>query len=273
LEIRVPIPEIKLVVFDWAGTTIDYGCQAPVGAFVAAFAKKGVQVTLAEAREPMGLHKKDHIRALLEMESVGTRWQMKIGSNWDANDIEELYKDVTALQLEAVVLYGQLIPGVLECVAELRVRGIKIAGTTGYFQSAATVVLQEAKRQGYTPDFSICADEVPAGRPAPWMIFRCMEALNVFPPSAVVKVGDTPVDIADGRNAGCWSIGVIDSSNEIGLTADAFAALTETEKAMQRESVYRKYAAAGAHAAIDNLEELPALIAELNARLRAGERP
>jgi phosphonoacetaldehyde hydrolase len=240
---------------------------------VAAFAKRGVHVTVAEAREPMGLHKKVHIRTMLEMKSVGVKWQTVNGHEWDETDVEELYRDVTALQLAAVVRYGQLIPGVRECVAELRARDIKIAGTTGYFQAAATVVLEVAKTQGYNPDFSICSDEVTAGRPAPWMIFRCMEALNVFPPCAVVKVGDTPVDMADGRNAGCWSVGVIDSSNEMGFTADEFEALAEAEKAVQRETVHRHLTAAGAHAAIDNLNGLPALIAEFNARLLAGERP
>jgi phosphonoacetaldehyde hydrolase len=273
LEIRMPIPEIKLIVFDWAGTTIDFGCLAPTGAFVAAFAMKGIDVSLAEAREPMGLHKKEHIRAMLEAESVATKWRLQSGSGWDEKDVDALYRDVTVLQLEAVVRHGQLIPGVLECVAELRARGIKIAGSTGYFQTAAATVLEVAKQQGYSPDFSICADEVPAGRPAPWMIFRCMEALKVYPPSAVVKVGDTVVDILDGLNAGCWSIGVIDSSNEMGLAADEFAALSEIEKTVRREAVYRRYSAAGAHAVIDNLDELPALIAELNTRLRAQERP
>jgi phosphonoacetaldehyde hydrolase len=269
----MPIPEIKLVVFDWAGTTIDFGCQAPVGAFVAAFAKKGVNVSLAEAREPMGLHKKDHIRAMLAIENVAQKWQMGVDRNWNESDIDELYRDVTDLQLEAVARYGQLIPEVMECVAELRARGIKIAGTTGYFQAAADVVLKTARSQGYAPDFSICADEVTAGRPAPWMIFRCMEALNVFPPSSVVKVGDTPIDIVDGRNAGCWSIGVVDSSNEMGLTVEEFAGLSDAERDDRRESVYRRYTAAGAHGSIETLEELPSLIAELNSRLRNEERP
>lgn len=267
------IPEVKLIVFDWAGTTIDFGCQAPAGAFVASFAKKGVNVTLAEAREPMGLHKKDHIRAMLKAESVDAKWQTAVGRAWDETDVEELYRDVTPLQLEAVARYGQLIPGVQECVAELRARGIKIAGTTGYFRAAAAAVLEAAREQGYVPDFSICADDVPSGRPAPWMIFRCMEALNVYPPSTVVKVGDTAVDIMDGRNAGCWSVGVIDSSNEMGLPADEFAALSENEKVARREMVYRRYSSVGAHAAIDSLDELPALLSELNARLRSGERP
>ena len=70
---------IQLVVFDWAGTTIDFGCMAPAGAFVAAFAANGVDVTLAEARGPMGLHKKDHIRAMLCTASVGAKWRAAVG--------------------------------------------------------------------------------------------------------------------------------------------------------------------------------------------------
>jgi phosphonoacetaldehyde hydrolase len=269
----MPIPEIKLVVFDWAGTTIDFGCQAPAGAFVSAFTKLGVPVTLAEAREPMGLHKKDHIRAMFGNEVVAARWLEARGRGWDETDVEDLYREVTPLQLEAVERYGQLIPGVRKCVDELRARGIKIAGTTGYFRAAAMAVLDAAWKQGYVPDFSICADEVPGGRPAPWMIYRCMEAMKVYPPSAVLKVGDTAIDIEDGRNAGCWSVGVIDSSNEMGLTAEAFAALSETEKTMRRESVYRRFSTAGAHASVESLDELPSLISDLNTRLRNGERP
>jgi len=265
--------KIKLVVFDWAGTTIDFGCMAPAGAFVASFASKGVAVTLAEARAPMGLHKKDHIREMLRTESVGMKWRDAVGRNWDERDVEELYRDVTPRQLEAIATYSTLIPGVRECVARLREQGIKIAASTGYFHAAANSVLEAAKHQGYVPDFNICADDVPAGRPAPWMIFRCMEALNVYPPAAVVKVGDTVIDIEDGRNAGCWSVGVIDSSNEMGLTVEAFAALSEPEKEARRDAVSHRYLAARAHGIIDTLAELPALIAEFNTRLARGERP
>jgi phosphonoacetaldehyde hydrolase len=264
---------IKLVVFDWAGTTIDHGCLAPAGAFVAAFAARGVAVTMPEARGPMGLHKKDHIREMLRTESVGAKWRAATGHAWTETDVEELYRAVTPLQLAAVEQYSELIPGVREIVKEFRARGLKIAASTGYFHAAAAAVLAAAKRQGYSPDFNICADDVPAGRPAPWMIFRCMEALDVYPPAAVVKVGDTVIDIEDGRNAGCWSVGVIDSSNEIGLSAAEFAALAEEEKETRRESVAKRYTAAGAHAVIDSLAELPALIAEFNERLARGERP
>jgi phosphonoacetaldehyde hydrolase len=269
----LPTREIKLLVFDWAGTTIDYGCVAPAGAFVATFAARGVTVTLAEARAPMGLHKKDHIRAMLRDPGVAARWKLATGGDWAESDVETLYRDVTPRQVEAAKRYGMLVPGVTDCVALLRSRGIKIAATTGYFHAAAAVVAEAAASQGYVPDFNICADDVPAGRPAPWMIFRCMEALNVYPPAAVVKVGDTVIDIEDGCNAGCWSVGVIDSSNEMGLRADEFAALSEPERDAHREAVAARYTAAGAHATLDTLAELPALIDEFDARLARGDRP
>jgi phosphonoacetaldehyde hydrolase len=68
-------PRIRLVVFDWAGTTVDHGSRAPVAAFVRAFAGHGVEVTPDEARGPMGLHKRDHIRAMLQMPAVARRWR------------------------------------------------------------------------------------------------------------------------------------------------------------------------------------------------------
>jgi phosphonoacetaldehyde hydrolase len=270
----VPNPlEIRLVVLDWAGTTIDFGCIAPSGAFVAAFAAKGVVVTLAEARGPMGLHKKDHIRAMLRTDSVGARWRAHTGRDWTEADVNELYADVTPRQVAAAAEYSALIPGAAEAVAELRRRGLKVAGTTGYFTEAADAVASAAKRQGYEPDFNICADDVPAGRPAPWMIFRCMEALGVYPPAAVLKVGDTVIDIEDGRNAGCWSVGVVDSSNEMGLTRAELAALPARELDARREAVRARYRAAGAHAVITSIAELPRLAGELSEKLTAGVRP
>ncbi|MCU0702647.1 MAG: phosphonoacetaldehyde hydrolase [Fimbriiglobus sp.] len=266
-------PEIKLVVLDWAGTVIDFGCMAPSGAFVAAFGEAGVNVSVAEARGPMGLHKKDHIRAMLQMPAIGERWRQAHNRDWTEGDINDLYRRVTPMQVAAAGKYSALIPGVIECVAELRKRGIQVAGTTGYFREAADVVYAAAREQGYAPDFVICADEVPAGRPAPWMIFRCMEALGVYPPAAVVKVGDTAIDIEDGRNAGVWSVGVIDSSNEMGRSESELAELTDAEREERREAVLNRYEDAGCDAAIRHIGQLPRLIDEINEHMANGARP
>jgi phosphonoacetaldehyde hydrolase len=256
--------EIKLVVFDWAGTVIDFGSQAPAGAFVESFAEAGVSVSIEEARRPMGLHKKDHIREMLRTAEIAGRWRAATGADWSEADVDRLYQSVTPKQVAAAKKYSALVPGVIECVAELRNRGVKIAGTTGYFHEAADVIYAAARGQGFAPDFVMCADDVPAGRPAPWMIFRAMEALNVYPPRAVVKVGDTVIDIADGLNAGVWSVGVIDSSNEMGLSEAEFEALPDADRDTRRAAVRRRYEKAGADAVIGTLAELPPLIDRLN---------
>jgi len=249
---------IRCVIFDWAGTTIDYGCLAPSGAFVAAFRQYGIECSLREVRGPMGLHKKDHIRELLRDAEFSARFESARGRGWTEADVVELYRIVTPMQVEAAAKYAQLVPGLNAVVAELRELGLKIAGSTGYFREAAEVCTTGAAAQGYVPDFSICADEVPAGRPAPWMIFRVMEALNVYPPSAVVKVGDTVVDIHDGLNAGVHSVAVIDSSSEMGLSLAEFEALPQAEREQRRSTVRAKFVAAGATAVLNSLNDLPA---------------
>lgn len=264
---------IRLVIFDWAGTTIDFGCQAPVAAFVALFAARGVAISTAEARAPMGLHKKDHIRAMLSQPAIAQRWRTITAKDWTERDVENLYCELTPIQIEAIQQYSQLIPGVVDTVSLLRSRGLKVAATTGYFRTATDIVLEASRKQGYQPDFAICADDVPAGRPAPWMIFRCMEATGIYPPHAVVKVGDTVVDIEDGRNAGCWSIGVVDSSNEMGLTEVEFQSISQRERDNRREQIRNSFLKAGAHAVINEIRELPSLIESLSSRIKLGERP
>lgn len=259
--------EIGLVVLDLAGTVLDFGCLAPAGAFVQAFQEQGVTLTLAEARGPMGLHKKDHIRELLRQPAIGERFRTRHGRDWAESDVDALYRLVTPMQVRAAREHARLVPGVKECVAELRKLNVKIAVSTGYFHEAAEVCYTACREQGFVPDFAICADDVPAGRPRPWMIFRCMEALDVYPPRRVVKVGDTLVDIADGLNAGAWSVAVVDSSNEMGLSEADFAALSEAEREDRRESVRAAFIAADADEVMNTLADLPAYVLELNRRL------
>jgi phosphonoacetaldehyde hydrolase len=258
---------IGLVVFDWAGTTVDFGSFAPVAAFIEVFAERGVSVSSAEARGPMGLHKRDHIQALLDTPAIGKRWQETHGRRPHQADCEALYQAFIPKQLEVIDRHSQLVPGLLECVAQLRGRGIKIGATTGYFRAAAERVYASAKNQGFSPDHSACADDVPCGRPAPWMILRNMEALGVFPPRRVLKIGDTVPDIEEGHNAGVWSAAVVSSSNEVGLTEKELENLSgASREALLRRAALR-FENAGADAVLASLDGLPALIDQLNARI------
>jgi phosphonoacetaldehyde hydrolase len=264
---------VRLVVFDWAGTTVDHGCFGPVAAFVRVFARNGVEVSPAEARGPMGLHKKDHLRELLRTPDVAGRWRRAHGRDWTEADVEDLYQDFIPLQLEVIDEHSRLVTGLLDCVGELRQRGIKIGATTGYFRAAAERVYGAAREQGFLPECTVCAEDVPGGRPAPWMVFRVMVELGVYPPAAVVKVGDTVPDIQEGLNAGAWSVGVTRTGSDVGCTEEEWAALDRGEQQAQLARARLKLLAAGAHVVVESLAELPALVADLSERLRRGERP
>jgi phosphonoacetaldehyde hydrolase len=259
-------PKIRLVVFDWAGTTVDHGSFGPVAAFIEAFASQGVEISSAEARGPMGLHKKEHIRVLLQLPPVAERWRRARGRNWNEADVEDLYQRFIPRQLEVIDSHSRLVPGLLECVAELRRQGIRIGATTGYFREAAQRIYDSARKQGFVPDHCVCAEEVPAGRPAPWMIFRTMEALDVYPPAAVVKVGDTVHDISEGLHAAAWSVGVVGSSSDVGCTEDELEAMPVVERLSRLAAARQKLLAAGAHMVIDSIRDVPARLSDIEDR-------
>ena len=193
------------VIFDWAGTTIDFGSLAPVRTLERVFGDAGVPITEEEARQDMGIAKRDHIAALLKISRVQTEWQKVRGRNWCEADIDVLYERFIPLQFECLKQYSNVIAGVPDVVENLRGRGIKIGSTTGYTRAMVDVLLVEAAKQGYRPDCSLTPEEAGAGRPQPFMIYAAAIRMQVQPLGAVIKVGDTPSDIQEGLNAGVWS--------------------------------------------------------------------
>jgi phosphonoacetaldehyde hydrolase len=264
---------IRLVVFDWAGTVVDHGSIAPIAALVAAFRELGLDLSEAEARKPMGLNKRDHIAAILSSQAVVDQWFQVFGKKPTLADGDALYERFLPLQTRTALGRTAVIPGVVECTHELRKRGIKMGTTTGYPTAIGAPVADAARRQGFEPDFCVFPDEVSAGRPAPWMIFRNMEHARVDSPAAVLKVGDTVPDIEEGRSAACWCVGIGETGSEVGMDLDEWRALPDAEKAQRAEGARKTLLSAGAHAVIPSLAHLPPIIDELNQRLGRGERP
>lgn len=265
--------KVQLVIFDWAGTTVDFGCQAPVAAFVEGFRDMGVEVTREAARGPMGMEKRAHIEAVSALDEVARRWQEVHKRSVNDSDIDIMFEKFSSLLLDSIAAQSVLIPGISEVIETLRSRGVRIGASTGYFSEAADLVVKGAAGQGYIPDYTTCASEVPAGRPAPWMIYRVMQALDVYPPGAVVNVGDTPVDIESGLNAGVWSIGVAATGNQMGLSAEELRALTPEQYKHQLSAARESLSRAGAHYVIDTMEELPAVIEKIEDKLASGSNP
>jgi len=260
-EPRLPI---RLVVFDLAGTTVDFGSNAPAGVFVALFARHGVAVSDAEARGPMGTAKRDHIAALVALPRVAAAWAAAHGGRaFTEDDLDALYAEFIPLQIDSLPAFNELVPGTVEAVTALRALGIRVAATTGYDSAMTGVVMAAARRQGFMPDVVICADDVAAGRPAPWMIFRAMERTGVWPPAAVVAVGDTIADVEAARNAGAWAVGVTATGNMLGLSRAAHDALDPVDRADRLAQAGAAFGAAGAHAVIESVGQLPGLLPAL----------
>ena len=264
---------LRAVIFDWAGTLADYGSCAPAGVFVALFQRWRVPITIAQAREPMGIHKRDHVAAVLRMPEVAALWQQEYGRPPNDGDVEAMYQDLIPLQLDCLPQYADLIPGVLDAVHACRARGLKIGTTTGYNREMLNVLLDAARAQGFEPDCAVSADEVPGGRPHPYMCFRCAIELQVYPLAACVKAGDTPPDIDEGRNAGMWTVAVAKTGNELGLTEHEASAMADSELEELLNNAYDRLYAAGAHLVVDSIADVPPVLDEIEERLAAGERP
>ncbi len=264
---------VQAVLLDWAGTTMDFGCMAPAVVFVEVFERRQVPITMEEARAPMGAHKKVHIRRITELPSVRRRWQETHGRPPTEEDVEAMFADFVPLQLECLSRYSELIPGTLETIAWLRERGIKIGSTTGYTTEMMAINLEDARRQGYEPDSTVCASDVPAGRPYPFMCLQNAINLGVDCVAACVKVDDTVPGVEEGLNAGMWSIGLAVSGNEVGLSLEDWKALSAEEQEALRQRAYRNMLRCGAHYVVDDITGVPACIEDIEQRIRRGETP
>jgi phosphonoacetaldehyde hydrolase len=241
--------------------------------FVEVFKRKKVPITVEEARAPMGAHKRVHIQRITELESVRRRWQESHGRLPNENDVNAMFSEFVPLQLECLSNYSALIPGTLEAVAALRSRGIKIGSTTGYLTDMMKINHRDAKRQGYEPDSTVCAADVPAGRPYPYMCLQNVIKLGVSAVQACVKIDDTIPGVEEGLNAGMWTVGLAVSGNEVGMLLDEWRALAKADQEAKRERAYTRMAQCGAHYVVDTIADIMPCIEDIQARIRRGETP
>ncbi len=264
---------LRAVVFDWAGTVVDYGSLAPMGAFVSTFAEFGVEITIAEARIPMGLAKRPHVAALLAMPRIAAQWEGHHGLPPDEADIDAVYKAFVPRNVVSAGQHAELIPGTAELARALHEEGLRIGTTTGYTREIIAPVLPLAAGQGFTCEAMACAGDVPQGRPSPFPTWKVLADLGVYPAWRAVKIDDTEVGIGEGLNAGAWTVGVTMSGNLLGLPRTEAEALCATERAARRADATARMRRAGAHYTIDSVASLLPILAEIDGRLERGERP
>ncbi len=193
-----------------AGTTVSDENYVAI-AFQRAMQKFGYLLAIADINPIMGYEKPIAIEMMLNKHEEDKE---RINANLIVNIHNEFVRSMLEFYKTAKI---EALPKVEETFAKLRFQGIKIGLDTGFSKDIATLILERLKWDDIV-DYMVASDEVKNGRPYPDMIKKIMAELNISDVNEVAKVGDTEVDINEGRNAGCKYI--------IGVTTGAF---TRTE--------------------------------------------
>lgn len=267
--------KIKAAVLDWSGTLADAYVIAPAVVFVEVFKNQGVEISMEEARGPMGLRKDIHIQKLTQDPVIAARWEAIKGTPPVQADVDAMFADFVSAQLECLPKYTALLPGIKDVVNGLQAEGIKIGVSTGFTRVMVDVLLKDVIAQGVVPDATVAGDEVVNGaRPSPHMVFKNLDLMGIDDVKSVVKCDDTVSGIGEAMNAGCWGVGLVRYSNYMNInTLDEEATLSAEDIAARMAKTRKILEQAGAHYVIDSLIELPAVIEDINARLARGEKP
>jgi phosphonoacetaldehyde hydrolase len=267
--------KVQALILDWSGTTADAYVVAPAVVFVEVFKRQNVEISMAEARGPMGLRKDLHIKALTEVDEIKERWKNVHGKYPDQGDVDRMFADFVPLQLDCLRKYTTLLPGVAEVTQRLQKQGIKIGSTTGFLRAMVDILEEDAAKQGYKPDASVAGDEVINGaRPSPHMVFKNLDMLNITPIHSVIKVDDTVSGVGEAVNAGCWGVGVTRYSNYMDVdTPEDGEKLSDDEIAKRLAKTKDMLEKAGSHYVIDSIADIEPVVEDVNQRLARGERP
>jgi len=267
--------KVQAIILDWSGTTADAYVVAPAVVFVEVFKRQNVEISMAEARGPMGLRKDLHIKALTEVDTIKERWKGVHGKYPDQSDVDRMFADFVPLQLDCLRKYTTLLPGVAEVTQRLQKQGIKLGSTTGFIRPMVDILEEDAAKQGYKPDASVAGDEVINGaRPSPHMVYKNLDMLNITPIHSVIKVDDTISGVGEAVNAGCWGVGVTRYSNYMDVdTPEDGEKLSDEEIAKRKAKTHDLLEKAGAHYVIDSIADIEPVVEDVNQRLARGERP
>lgn len=271
---KAPTPAVvEALIFDWAGTLVDYGSFAPTQILVEAFAHFGLELNLKQARSAMGKGKWDHIQHLLHLPPIQEQFYQQHQRSILLKDIDSIYAAFLPLQIARVAHHSQAIAGARTSLLWARSQGLKLGSCTGYPRSVMNELLPHAEAQGLELDLVVCSDEVSRARPWPAMALENVSQLSISHVAACVKIDDTVPGIQEGHAAGMWTVGLVLSGNACGLSWDAIQDLDENELAQVRAQASQVLEVARPHYLIDSVADLPPVIRDIQTRLEQGERP
>lgn len=247
---------IEAVIFDWAGTTIDYGSRASLVAFQRTFASFGVTLTEAAIRRNMGMEQLAQVRRLLKDDTVRTAVAAHFGQISTDDLALSIFSALKRTLLAILPTCAKLKPGVGDLIAFLDANAIPYGTTSGGDPDLLSDLLVLAAPQGFRPRVNITVKDTGAGRPDPAMNRLAMAQLGVRHPARALILGDTLDDIRAAQATGANAVGVIEGSSLLALSQTQWQALTDQERQALRLKARREYAAAGADLIVNNARDL-----------------
>jgi phosphonatase-like hydrolase len=206
---------LEMVVFDMAGTTVRDKNEVE-NCFWEAAEESGIQTSRERIISMMGWSKR------FVFETLWKEQLSKVKDDAIQKQIDQSYQLFTGI-LENHYQTQEVLPtaGCLELFQYLKDKNIKIALTTGFYRKVTDIILSRLGWNNLNKDYansfvihaSLTSDEVSSGRPAPYMIFKAMELCDVRDVRKVIKIGDTPSDLEEGKNAGCRSFGILNGTH------------------------------------------------------------
>ncbi|MFK4304275.1 MULTISPECIES: HAD hydrolase-like protein [unclassified Paenibacillus] len=263
---------IQAVIFNLESTLLDPGGRGLIQGIRDIFRWKGVQVTEEQASYGRGLPIRDHIANVLALSEVRKKWLDCFGTHPGRTDIEHIYLELVPV-LRSLIQGAEPTFGIDKALNELQDRRIQSGATASCPMEMLGNVFTPAQSP-YALDCTVAPCEVSQGRPYPWMIYEIAHRLQVFPLSDIVKVGDTAADMQEGRNAGVWTIGVLNHSEGALTTSQATSRESDDRVAEERrrQSVYG-LKRAGAHIVMNSVADLPRILREIEMLQHTGGYP
>ena len=251
---------VEAIVFDLAGTLIDFGSLAPSQVLIELFDRFGIKITRKQAIGPMGIEKRAHIKALLTTRKINSQWRKKFKSKPTDKDIDKLFKLFNPELKKIIKKHSKFISGSKKTLDFIKNKKIKIGINTGYSEEILKMILPELKKQKFIPDVSYSSSNTKIGRPSAEIIYKIFSDLNITKGSNCIKIDDTIPGLQEGLNAGMWVVGVIFSGNEFGKNEYEFNKLTYKEKLKFKKKISHKFKKIGVHYVIDTIKDLPKII-------------
>lgn len=258
------------VIFDLAGTIIDYGSLAPIYVFIALFKKYGIILSEEQAKFPMGLQKLQHIKELFKDPDILKQYIKLYNTNPTDNVIYKMYLDSIEIGKSIIPIMSQPIFGVEKIIQFLIEHDIKIGSTTGYSKEIIQSII-DYNSKNFDPNLinilsnSITSDNVIFGRPEPWMIYHSAEKMRIYPMSNIVKIDDTLPGLLEGINAGTLTIGVVKTGSFLGLTKENVDQLDTIDLDKKLNIIRQKMYSIGCDYVVDSVNDIiPILIKIFN---------